>query len=243
MTGFLKQPAIQVLIDNAGHVTSAQLAAAIGAIPSGGLSQSAVQALIDAAGHATMAQLAEFIATVMAGGGITAEQVQALIDGSGHATQANITAAINALSIPTPFDVHDDVTTQNTAPADFDRIPHSDESVTGDPNKYFRLSVLREYFRRNAARYVCADTEPFGLHRSIEQADYPDTEDSATDIRPDREFTSDRRRRRGRNREQHRRFVGHDHCACDDSFNGSTPNRELGVDDNGRHAYRTEQGR
>ena len=179
-----------------------------------------------------MAELSAFIATVMAGGGITAEQVQALIDGSGHATQANITAAINALSIPTPFDVHDDVTTQNTAPADFDRIPHSDESTTGDPNKYFRLSVLRDYFRRNADDTYALIQSLLDYTDLLNKPIIPTLRTSATDIRPDREFTSDRRRWRGRNRQQHRRFVGHDHCACDDSFNGSTPNSELGVDDN-----------
>ena len=57
----------------------------------------------------------------------------------------------NQPTIPTPFDIHDDVPTQNTAPANQDRIPHSDESSAGDPNEYFRLDVLRDYFRRDAA--------------------------------------------------------------------------------------------
>ena len=56
----------------------------------------------------------------------------------------------NQPTIPTPFDIHDDVPTQNTAPANQDRIPHSDESAAGDPNEYFRLDTLRDYFRRDA---------------------------------------------------------------------------------------------
>ena len=57
----------------------------------------------------------------------------------------------NQPTIPTPFNVHDDVPTQNTSPSGADRIPHSDESAAGDPNEYFRLDVLRDYVRRNAA--------------------------------------------------------------------------------------------
>ena len=52
----------------------------------------------------------------------------------------------NQPTIPTPFDVHDDVDTQNTNPNDADRIPHSDESAGGDPNKYFRLDTLKDFF-------------------------------------------------------------------------------------------------
>ena len=48
-----------------------------------------------------------------------------------------------------PFDVHDDIAVQNASPANGgDRIPSSDESGPDDPNEYFRLDVLRDYFRR-----------------------------------------------------------------------------------------------
>ena len=53
---------------------------------------------------------------------------------------------LNQPTIPTAFDVHDDVPTQNTNPNDADRIPHSDESAGGDPNKYFRLDTLKDFF-------------------------------------------------------------------------------------------------
>ena len=49
-----------------------------------------------------------------------------------------------------PFDVHDDIAVQNASPANADRIPSSDESGPGDPNEYFRLDILRGYFRRDA---------------------------------------------------------------------------------------------
>ena len=76
----------------------------------------------------------------------TAAQTYALIQ-----SLLNYNDLSNQPTIPTPFDIHDDVTTQNTSPSGADRIPHSDESAAGDPNEYFRLDVLRDYFRRNAA--------------------------------------------------------------------------------------------
>ena len=76
----------------------------------------------------------------------TAAQTYALIQ-----SLLNYDDLSNQPTIPTPFDIHDDVTTQNTSPSGADRIPHSDESAAGDPNEYFRLDVLSDYFRRNAA--------------------------------------------------------------------------------------------
>ena len=76
----------------------------------------------------------------------TAAQTYALIQ-----SLLNYDDLSNQPTIPTPFDIHDDVTTQNTSPSGADRIPHSDESASGDPNEYFRLDVLRDYFRRDAA--------------------------------------------------------------------------------------------
>ena len=45
----------------------------------------------------------------------------------------------------TPFDLHDDVATQLTTLADADRWLVSDESASGDPNRYAQLSTLRTY--------------------------------------------------------------------------------------------------
>ena len=45
----------------------------------------------------------------------------------------------------TVFDLHDDVTTQMTDPANADRIAVSDESEAGDPMKYLRLQTLASF--------------------------------------------------------------------------------------------------
>ena len=44
-----------------------------------------------------------------------------------------------------PFDLHDDVSTETTAIATNDRLLISDESVSGDPNRYVRADTLRGF--------------------------------------------------------------------------------------------------
>ena len=43
------------------------------------------------------------------------------------------------------FDLHEDITSELTAPAGADRLVASDESVTGQPNKYLTLTKLKEW--------------------------------------------------------------------------------------------------
>ena len=45
----------------------------------------------------------------------------------------------------TPFDLHDDVGTELTSPATSDRLVASDESASGDPNRWLSLSRLTTY--------------------------------------------------------------------------------------------------
>ncbi len=45
------------------------------------------------------------------------------------------------------FDLHDDVTTEMTAPAGADRLVISDESQTGDPNRWLSLTRLATYLK------------------------------------------------------------------------------------------------
>ena len=48
--------------------------------------------------------------------------------------------------LPTVFDLHDDVATELTSPADADRLLISDEGSAGAPQKYVRLSTLLSFF-------------------------------------------------------------------------------------------------
>ena len=54
----------------------------------------------------------------------------------------NLRTWLNIPSAASGFDVHDDLGTELTSPDGADRIPASDESVTGDPNRYLTLSNL-----------------------------------------------------------------------------------------------------
>ena len=46
------------------------------------------------------------------------------------------------------FDIHDDLSTQLTGPADLDRLAASDESDSGDPMKWMSLLTLRNWVTR-----------------------------------------------------------------------------------------------
>ena len=51
------------------------------------------------------------------------------------------------------FDIHDDVSSQLTTPADVDRLAISDESETGDPQKYIELQHVADYVNAKIESY------------------------------------------------------------------------------------------
>ncbi len=68
------------------------------------------------------------------------------------ATSGDYDDLSNKPNIPaaaTGFDIHDDLDTELTSPDQADRIPISDESVSGDPNRYIPLSRLRTWLQNN----------------------------------------------------------------------------------------------
>ncbi|MCY3730053.1 MAG: hypothetical protein OXF98_01820, partial [Rhodospirillaceae bacterium] len=57
------------------------------------------------------------------------------------------TLQLYSLKVPAAFDLHDDVATELTAPADADRLLASDESESGDPNRWLSLTRLFTYIQ------------------------------------------------------------------------------------------------
>ena len=68
--------------------------------------------------------------------------VTAIYNGSHYLTDVEVGKA---------FDVHDDLGTELTSPADADRVPASDESSAGDPNRWLSLLTLKNFFRNSLA--------------------------------------------------------------------------------------------
>ena len=71
-----------------------------------------------------------------------------------YTTFTNFKAALNIPSAATGFDLHDDVGTQLTSLADTDRFVVSDESASGDPNRYITGVNVASYVR---GKIVAAD--------------------------------------------------------------------------------------
>ena len=58
------------------------------------------------------------------------------------------------------FDLHDDISTEMTAPAGADRLAISDESINGDPNRWLSLTRLKTWLQSVLSF-------PFGLHDDV----------------------------------------------------------------------------
>ncbi len=74
-------------------------------------------------------------------------------DPTRYVTLATLKAFIGTGSTPTadPFDLHDDVTTELTTLHDDDRMVVSDESTSGDPNRFVKLSTLKTFVQPSTA--------------------------------------------------------------------------------------------
>ena len=81
-------------------------------------------------------------------------------DPNRYTTFANFKSALNIPAAATGFDIHDDVTTSSTI-SDSDRLVFSDESESGDPNRYTTFANLR------SALNIPAAATAFDLHDDV----------------------------------------------------------------------------
>ena len=145
----------------ASSATAAASSAAAAASSASGSASSAAEALVSAAEALSSAAAALSSASAAAssasgsassasGSASSASEssdsaAEALSSASAAASSAAAAASSVASIVNAIFDLHDNVGTEMTAPADADRLVASDESVSGDPNRWLSFIRLATY--------------------------------------------------------------------------------------------------
>ena len=90
-----------------------------------------------------------------------------------------------------PFNVHDDLGTELTSLHDDDRVPISDESAAGDPNRYTTLDRLKNFIQSTVSAFDLHDDVTTEL-TSLNDLDRLLASDESTNGDPNRYITLDR---------------------------------------------------